>query len=37
MSSFRLLIVDDEPLVRDGIRHGLSRLKEIEIVGEYSA
>ena len=37
MSSFRLLIVDDEPLVRDGIRHGLSRLKEIEIVGEYAS
>jgi two-component system LytT family response regulator len=37
MSLFRLLIVDDEPLVRDGVRHGLSRLKEIEIAGEYSS
>jgi two-component system, LytTR family, response regulator len=37
MSLFRLLIVDDEPLVRDGIRHGLSQLKEIEIAGEYAS
>lgn len=37
MSLFRLLIVDDEPLVRDGIRHGLSQLKEIEIASECAS
>ena len=34
MSSLQLLIVDDEPLVRDSIRHGLSVLDGIEVVGE---
>ena len=34
MNSLRLLIVDDEPLVRTGIRNGLSRLHGIEIAGE---
>lgn len=34
MSLLRLLIVDDEPLVRDGIRNGLSILGNIEIIGE---
>lgn len=34
MNSLRLLIVDDEPLIRDGIRSGLRGLAGIEIVGE---
>ena len=34
MSSVRLLIVDDEPLIRQGIRAGLSDLEGIEIIGE---
>ena len=34
MSSLQLLIVDDEPLVRDSIRHGLSTLDGIEVIGE---
>jgi len=37
MSLLRLLIVDDEPLVRDEIRHGLSALKEIEIADECAS
>jgi len=32
--SLRLLIVDDEPLIRSGIRHGLARVAGIEIAGE---
>src|ERR1700687_135088 len=34
MSNLRLLIVDDEPLIRLGVRNGLSRLNGIEVVGE---
>jgi two-component system LytT family response regulator len=34
VSNLRLLIVDDEPLIREGIRNGLSSCEEIEIVGE---
>ena len=34
MSSLRLLIVDDEPLIRAGIRSGLAGSDQIEIVGE---
>jgi len=34
MSSLRLLIVDDEPLIREGIRNGLSATEGIEIVGD---
>jgi two-component system, LytTR family, response regulator len=34
MSSLRVLIVDDEPLIRSGIRRGLAALEEIEILGE---
>jgi two-component system LytT family response regulator len=34
MNSLRLLIVDDEPLVRDGIRHGLASLEGIDVIGE---
>lgn len=34
MNSLRLIIVDDEPLIRLGIRTGLSELDGIEIVAE---
>jgi two-component system LytT family response regulator len=34
MNSLRLLIVDDEPLIRSGIRDGLSTLSDIDIVEE---
>ena len=34
MSTLRLLIVDDEPLVRESIRNGLAGVAEIEIIGE---
>jgi two-component system LytT family response regulator len=34
MSKLRLLIVDDEPLIRLGIRAGLATLPDLEIVGE---
>jgi len=34
MSNLRLLIVDDEPLIRLGVRHGLAGLAGIEVVGE---
>ena len=34
MSNLRLLIVDDEPLIRLGIRNGLRALDDIEVIGE---
>lgn len=34
MSAIRLLIVDDEPLVRESIRNGLASIADIEVVGE---
>jgi two-component system LytT family response regulator len=34
MKRFRLLIVDDEPLIRSGIRDGLSERDDVEIAGE---
>lgn len=34
MKRFRLLIVDDEPLIRTGIRDGLSERDDVEIAGE---
>ena len=34
MNHLKVLIVDDEPLVRQGIRRGLSALDGIEIIGE---
>jgi two-component system LytT family response regulator len=34
MSNLRLLIVDDEPLIRRGIRDTLAKLDGVEIVGE---
>jgi two-component system LytT family response regulator len=37
MKMLRLLIVDDEPLIRTGIRNGLSDLDEIEIVAECAS
>jgi two-component system, LytTR family, response regulator len=33
-NSLRLLIVDDEPLIRVGIRNDLSGMESMEIVGE---
>jgi two-component system, LytTR family, response regulator len=37
MNRLRLLIADDERLVRDGIRRGLSTLGGIEVVGECAS
>jgi len=37
MKLLRLLIVDDEQLIRTGIRNGLSALDEIEIVAECAS
>lgn len=34
MNSLRLLIVDDEPLIRAGIRHGLDGLPSVSVAGE---
>jgi two-component system LytT family response regulator len=34
MSKLRLLIVDDEPLIRKGIRNAASSLADLEIIGE---
>lgn len=34
MSKFRLIIVDDEPLIRAGIRDGLSAREDLDVVGE---
>jgi len=34
VSNLRLLIVDDEPLIREGIRTGLSATGGIEVIGE---
>jgi two-component system, LytTR family, response regulator len=34
MSRFRILIVDDEPLIRAGIRDGISQREDVEIAGE---
>jgi DNA-binding NarL/FixJ family response regulator len=34
MSPLRVLIVDDHPLILDGIRRGLDRTENIEVVGQ---
>jgi two-component system, LytTR family, response regulator len=34
MQKLRVLIVDDEPLIRSGIRNGLSSIDSVDIVGE---
>jgi two-component system LytT family response regulator len=34
MNCLRLLIVDDEPVIRLGLRSGLRKIGEIEIIGE---
>lgn len=34
MNSLRLLIVDDEPLIRTGIRHDLSGMQSVHVAGE---
>jgi two-component system LytT family response regulator len=34
MNSLRLLIVDDEPLIRAGIRDGLSALNDVDVVDD---
>jgi two-component system LytT family response regulator len=34
MTKLRLLIVDDEPLIRSGLRSGLSRIEGVEVAGE---
>jgi two-component system LytT family response regulator len=37
MNKLRLLLVDDEPLIRKGIRHALAGIPDLEVVGECSA
>ena len=34
MKRFRLLVVDDEPLIRAGIRDGLSAIEDVDVAGE---
>ncbi|HYP18668.1 MAG TPA: response regulator transcription factor, partial [Chloroflexia bacterium] len=34
MEKVRVLIVDDHPLFRQGVRHTLESAKDIEVVGE---
>jgi two-component system, LytTR family, response regulator len=34
MKSLRLLIVDDEPLIRSGVRSGLNSIAHLEVIGE---
>jgi two-component system LytT family response regulator len=34
VSKLRLLIVDDEPLVRESIRNGLANIGNVEVIGE---
>jgi two-component system, LytTR family, response regulator len=35
MLALRLLIVDDEPLIRAGLRMGLAKLDNVAVLGEY--
>jgi two-component system LytT family response regulator len=37
MSILRLLLVDDEPLIRKGLRNALSSVPDIEIIGECAS
>src|SRR6476659_7890114 len=37
MTKLRLLLVDDEPLIRKGLRHAVSGLTDVEFVGECGA
>lgn len=37
MSKLRLLIVDDEPLIRKGLHNAASRLEDVEVLGECSS
>lgn len=34
MNSLRVLIVDDEPLIRAGIRNGLATVEDVDVIGE---
>lgn len=34
MNKLRLLLVDDEPLIRKGVRHALSGVPDVEVIGE---
>ena len=36
MEKIRVLIVDDHPLFRQGVRHTLEATKDIEVIGESS-
>ena len=33
--AYKVLILDDQPLFREGIRHSLSPLTDIEVIGEF--
>jgi two-component system, LytTR family, response regulator len=36
MHNLRVIVVDDEPLIREGLRQGLGRLDAVEVAGEFS-
>lgn len=36
MSTLQVFVVDDEPLIRAGLRQGLAKLDAVEITGEFS-
>jgi two-component system LytT family response regulator len=36
MYSLQLFLVDDEPLIREGLRQGLAKLPNVELAGEFS-
>jgi two-component system, LytTR family, response regulator len=37
MKKLRLLIIDDEPLIRSGIRDGLSGRDDVQVTGDYGS
>jgi two-component system, LytTR family, response regulator len=36
MPTLQVFVVDDEPLIREGLRHGLTKLEGVQIAGEFS-
>jgi two-component system, LytTR family, response regulator len=37
MQTLRVFIVDDEPLIREGLRQGLTKLDAVQIAGEFAS